>query len=170
MQSYSERLLWAVTFTAISCLVLMVGWSFILYVVRLDLYKREQAELELQQSQKSLQRSKEQLETIQSDLADQAQSSQEENMLLEEEVSHLLDIVSDLEAGDFTCQAIVSDRVTGLVADMLNQFIQEMGQVIATVNETCLQVKSSNRDVEHLATTTLSWPKIRWHRWTRSKP
>ena len=50
----------------------------------------------------------------------------------------------------------MSDRVTGLVADMLNQFIQEMGQVIATVNETCLQVKFSNLDVETLANTTLN--------------
>ena len=156
LQSYSQRLLWAVTFTAISCLFLMVGWSFILYVVRLDIRQRQKAEIELKNSEKSLQYSNQELEKIQTDLATQAQSTQAENAILEEEVSHLLDIVSDLESGDFTCEAQVSDRVTGLVADMLNQFIQEMGQVIATVNETCLQVKFSNLDVETLANTTLN--------------
>lgn len=156
LNAYSQRLLWAVTFTAISCLFLMVGWSFILYVVRLDIRQRQKAEAELRDSELSLQQSNRHLEQTQSDLTLQATLTQQENEKLEDEISHLLDIVSNLEAGDFTEQAIVSDRVTGLVADMLNQFINEMSRIITTVNETCRQVNLNNLDVENLATTTLS--------------
>ena len=156
LNAYSQRLLWAVTFTAISCLFLMVGWSFILYVVRLDIRQRQQAEAELRVSEMSLQQSNLDLENTQADLAHQASLTQKENEQLEEEVSHLLEIVSNLESGDFTQQANVSDRVTGLVADMLNQFISEMSRIIATVTETCRQVNLSNLDVENLATTTLT--------------
>lgn len=156
LNAYAQRLLWAVAFTAISCLFLMVGWSFILYVVRLDIRQREKIEADLRVSEFSLQDSNRELEKTQADLAQQAHLVQEENELLEAEVSHLLDIVSNFEVGDFTQQANVSDRVTGLVADMLNQFMSEMSRIIATVNDTCRQLNLSNLGVENMATTTLT--------------
>ena len=156
LKAYSQRLLWAVTFTAISCLFLMVGWSFILYVVRLDIRQRQQAEKELRVSEVSLQQSNQELEDAQKELELQAANSKTENLILEEEVGNLLEIVSNLESGDFTQEAEVSDRVTGLVADMLNQFIGQMARVIATVNNTCRQVSISTSDVENQASNTLN--------------
>ncbi|MCM1984929.1 methyl-accepting chemotaxis protein [Lyngbya confervoides] len=154
LSDYSNRLLWAVSFTGISCVFLVAGWSFILYVVRQDIRRREEAEAELKASQQSLQSAYAALESTQQDLAQQAQSTQETNQVLEQDVGHLLDIVSSLEAGDFTAQAAVSDRITGLVADMLNQFIEEMSRVIATVNATANQVNLGANDVEALAAAT----------------
>ena len=50
-----------------------------------------------------------------------------ESEFLQQEVSHLLDVVSDVEEGNLTTQAEVSDRTTGLVADIFNRLIERLG-------------------------------------------
>ncbi|WOD39646.1 cache domain-containing protein [Nodosilinea sp. E11] len=63
-----------------------------------------------------------------------------ESELLQGEVSHLLDVVSEVEEGNLTVQARVSDRTTGLVADTFNRLIERLADVLQQVTETAQQV------------------------------
>jgi len=63
-----------------------------------------------------------------------------ESEFLQQEVSHLLDVVSDVEEGNLTTQAQVSDRITGLVADTFNQFIERLADVLNQVLTNTRQV------------------------------
>ncbi|MFN3361993.1 MAG: HAMP domain-containing protein [Pseudanabaenaceae cyanobacterium] len=95
-------------------------------------------------------------ESIQQRQADQiAARSQIEaqTMILEEEVGKLLAVVSELEAGDLTVEAEVSDQATGLVADTLNRLIEQLCRTVASVVQTALQVNHSAEALEELAVT-----------------
>ena len=63
-----------------------------------------------------------------------------ESEVLQEEVSHLLDVVSEVEDGNLVIQAEVSDRTTGLVADTFNRLIERLSNVLQQVVETARQV------------------------------
>ncbi|MCG8362674.1 MAG: HAMP domain-containing protein [Pseudanabaenales cyanobacterium] len=74
-----------------------------------------------------------------------------ESELLQQEVSHLLDVVSDVEEGNLTTQAQVSDRTTGLVADIFNRLIERLGDVLNQVVEAALQVSEGANQQKRLA-------------------
>jgi len=74
-----------------------------------------------------------------------------QSLNLQDEVGHLLDVVSELELGDLTVQAQVSDLATGLVADTLNRLIEQLGSVMAAVLQTAQQVASGAERLETLA-------------------
>ncbi|MEE3716002.1 methyl-accepting chemotaxis protein [Tumidithrix elongata RA019] len=76
-----------------------------------------------------------------------------QNLLMQEEVAQLLDVVSDLEMGDLTVQAKVSDRETGLIADTLNRLIEQLGEVMSAVLQTAHQV---NQGAELLETQAIA--------------
>lgn len=82
-----------------------------------------------------------------------ATEAQQEGEALQAEVGHILDVVSELEAGDLTVQAQVSDRATGLVADTLNRLIEELGQTMAQVLKAAQQVSQGSTALEQLAKT-----------------
>lgn len=65
-----------------------------------------------------------------------------ESELLQGEVSHLLDVVSEVEDGNLTTQAQVSDRTTGLVADTFNRLIERLAEVLRQVIDTAQQVSA----------------------------
>ncbi len=81
----------------------------------------------------------------------QASESERESEVLQEEVGHLLDVVSAVEDGDLTVQAQVSDRATGLVADTLNRLIEQLAQVLTGVLGTAQQVSGGAEELEALA-------------------
>lgn len=74
-----------------------------------------------------------------------------ESEFLQQEVSHLLDVVSDVEEGDLTTQARVSDRSTGLVADTFNRLIERLTDVMARVVEAAQQVSDSANQQKSMA-------------------
>jgi methyl-accepting chemotaxis protein PixJ len=74
-----------------------------------------------------------------------------ESIQLQEDVSHLLDVVSDVEMGDLTVQAKVSDRATGLIADTLNRLVEQLTEVISTVFQTAMQVTQGAENLEQQA-------------------
>ncbi|NJR58908.1 MAG: HAMP domain-containing protein [Cyanobacteria bacterium CRU_2_1] len=65
-----------------------------------------------------------------------------ESEFLQQEVSHLLDVVSEVEDGDLTAQAKVSDRTTGLVADTFNRLIERLSDVLTQVVQAAQQVSA----------------------------
>ncbi len=79
------------------------------------------------------------------------QELETQSLYLQEEVGHLLDIVSELESGDLTVQANVSDQATGLIADTLNRLIEQLSTVMSTVLRTSQQVADGSESLESLA-------------------
>lgn len=69
-----------------------------------------------------------------------------ENEANQNEVGEILEVVSDVEEGNLTVKAKVSDRATGLVADTLNRLIEELAEVMQEVYESAgkVQVGSKN--------------------------
>lgn len=95
-------------------------------------------------------------ESIQERQADQIAARSEieaQSLVLEEEVGKLLEVVSELESGDLTVEAEVSDQATGLVADTLNRLIEQLSNTVASVVKTALQVNRSAEALEELALT-----------------
>jgi methyl-accepting chemotaxis protein len=70
------------------------------------------------------------------------------------EIERLLEFVEAVEAGDLRVEAQVSQRVTGLLADCLNQLVAELSRVLSTVNRTALQVTTGASHLENLALAT----------------
>ncbi len=95
-------------------------------------------------------------DSIQQRQADQIAARSEieaQSMVLEEEVGKLLEVVSELEAGDLTVEAHVSEQATGLVADTLNRLIEQLSNTVASVVKTALKVNQSAEALEELALT-----------------
>jgi methyl-accepting chemotaxis protein PixJ len=154
LNQYSGRLRWAVTLSVLSFGLLVVGWSLILILIRTYIRTQAESEQALLQSRETLEQSKTELLMSQENLTLQEHQTRQENTLLQDDIGHILDVVSDLEDGNFTTQAQVNDRATGLVADTLNRLIEELGRVIATVSITAQQVGTGAEAVENLATKT----------------
>jgi len=76
---------------------------------------------------------------------------EEQNNALQEEVEHLLDIVSEIEDGNLTVQARVSTQATGLIADTLNRLSEQLGIILATVLSTSRDVTFNAEGLEKLA-------------------
>lgn len=76
-----------------------------------------------------------------------------ESELLQQEVGHLLEVVSAVEDGDLTTRAQVSDRTTGLVADTFNRLLEQLGGVLAQVLATAQQVSADSTALGQLAAT-----------------
>ncbi|PZU94048.1 MAG: hypothetical protein DCE90_15575 [Pseudanabaena sp.] len=74
-----------------------------------------------------------------------------QNDLFQDEISHLLDVVSELEMGDLTVKAEVSPNATGLIADTLNRLSEQLAEVLAAVLQTTQQVTLRTDRLEQLA-------------------
>ena len=74
-----------------------------------------------------------------------------QNNIFQDEISHLLDVVSDLELGDLTSKAEVSPHATGLIADTLNRLSEQLAEVLAAVLQTAKQVTLRTDRLEQLA-------------------
>ena len=95
------------------------------------------------------------VEEIRKDLeervAERTAALQEESLALQQEVEHLLDVISAVEGGDLRVEAEVSPRVTGLVGDTLNRLVERLGQVMAIVLRAACRVTQGTEDLEQLA-------------------
>jgi twitching motility protein PilJ len=77
--------------------------------------------------------------------------SEAQNDIFQDEISHLLDVVSELEMGDLTAKAEVSPYATGLIADTLNRLSEQLAEVLAAVLQTAQQVTLRTDRLEKLA-------------------
>lgn len=160
---YRQRLFWSIAFAIGSSPILLLIWLFILSQVKTYIHERKLAGDALLDSQQSLlklnqdlQARVEEVKERTNQLSQQEQATKQENEVLQTEVSHILDIVSAVEAGDLTVEAQVSDRATGLVADTLNRLIEELGQTLAQVFKAAQNVSQGATSLEKLAKTVAS--------------
>ena len=81
--------------------------------------------------------------------------SQDEKELIQESIMKLLEEISGVADGDLTGKAVVTEEITGAIADSFNFMIDELRNVIGSVVDTTLHVSSSANEVqtttEHLA-------------------
>jgi twitching motility protein PilJ len=73
--------------------------------------------------------------------------------LLQQEVGHLLEVVSNVEDGDLTIRAAVSDRTTGLVADTFNRLLEQLSQVLTQVLSTARALSAGSTAMGEVAKT-----------------
>ncbi len=77
--------------------------------------------------------------------------AEEQNRRNQEAIRRLLDEMVDLADGDLTIQATVTEDITGAIADSVNQAVEEMRALVATINETSVQVSSAAEETKATA-------------------
>lgn len=80
------------------------------------------------------------------------ESSDAENRAHQESVERLLNDISSLADGDLTVEASLNNDFTHAIAERVNFAIQALRNLVATINETVVQVSSSTTETQATAT------------------
>ena len=80
-----------------------------------------------------------------------ADQDAERNRRNQDAILRLLDEMSSLADGDLTVQATVTDDITGAIADSINYAIEALRELVATINETAMQLDSAARQTQAAA-------------------
>lgn len=151
LDAYRNRLFWSISFAGVSFPILLVSWLGVIGAVRFYIREQKRAEQELKNSEATLLGLNQDLEEKSQQIQETEQKTRQENEVLQDDIGHLLDVVSSLEDGDLRIQAEVNERVTGIVADTLNRLIEELGKVLATVLTTAQDVSIKANSLEEIA-------------------
>jgi methyl-accepting chemotaxis protein PixJ len=157
LRSYEQNLLTSITFAAVVLPVLLASWLLVLSAVRDYIRDRQIAQAELQNSQENLLALNEALQVEADNRQRQEALTRQESEQLQEDIGELLDVVCSIEEGDFTVQAEVNDRATGLIGDTLNRLTEELGRVMSQVSMAAGRVSlNSDRQKDIAATVAQS--------------
>jgi methyl-accepting chemotaxis protein PixJ len=148
LKNYQQQLLISIVFAGSTLPLLIGGWILVLSAVRDYIRDRQIAQIELQQSQTSLLSLNQALKTESQVREQQELNVRKERDVLQQDIGHLLDVVCEIESGDFTIQAQVNDRATGLIGDTLNRLVESLGGVMSQVSVSAqrVAVNSSRQD------------------------
>ena len=80
-----------------------------------------------------------------------AERQGKQNERNQEAILRLLDELSSLADGDLTVQATVTEDITGAIADSINYAIEALRELVATINDTAIQLDGSSRQTQALA-------------------
>jgi len=76
---------------------------------------------------------------------------EETQMRTQDAILRLLDEIQGLSEGDLTSNAVVTEDMTGAIADAFNSAIDELRQLVSTINETSVQVSSAAQETQATA-------------------
>ena len=76
----------------------------------------------------------------------------EKNQRNQTAILRLLDEIADLADGDLTVQATVTEDFTGAIADSINYSIDQLRELVETINQTALQVAAAAQESQDTAT------------------
>lgn len=79
------------------------------------------------------------------------QATATENTVNQEAILQLLDEIGDLADGDLTVSATVSEAFTGAIADSINYSIEQLRDLVQTINKTSAQVSETAENSQSLA-------------------
>lgn len=79
------------------------------------------------------------------------QETARENSVNQEAILQLLDEIGDLADGDLTVSATVSEAFTGAIADSINYSIEQLRDLVQTINQTSGQVSATAENSQSLA-------------------
>jgi twitching motility protein PilJ len=80
-----------------------------------------------------------------------AQQADQQNLRNQAAIRRLLDEMVDLSDGDLTIEATVTEDITGAIADSVNQAVEEMRNLVTTINETSVRVSASAQETRGTA-------------------
>ncbi len=153
LRNYEQNLLTSITFAAIVLPILLASWLLVLSAVQDYIRDRQTAQANLQKSQENLLALNEALQVEADSRQRQETLTREESEQLQEDIIELLDVVSSIEDGDFTVQAEVNSRATGLVGDTLNRLTEELGRVLSQVSIAAGRVSLQSDQQKGIAAT-----------------
>ncbi len=84
-------------------------------------------------------------------LRQDAKKSNEVNVQQQKAITRLLDEIGPLSEGDLTTYATVTEDFTGNIADAINITIDEMRDLVGTINDTSVQVSASAQETQATA-------------------
>ncbi|ACK70389.1 methyl-accepting chemotaxis sensory transducer [Gloeothece citriformis PCC 7424] len=148
---YGHNLRLSLIFSGVSFPIFLISWGGVIWAVRSYIKERDTAQQELLKSQTSLLDLNKDLEEKGKLLYEAEQVTRIENETLQNDIAHLLDIVSAVEQGELTVQAEVNERLTGIVADTFNRLIEELAKVLIQVLSTAVQVTEKAQISEQIA-------------------
>ncbi len=159
LSAYRQNLLWSVLFAVGSALLLALSWTVVLFAVKGYIRDRQESQKALLSSQENLMQMNQALEHEAQERLRQEEQIRQESELLQDDVAHILDVVTALEDGDLTIEADVSERATGLVSDTLNRLTESLNRIISVVVSTAQQVTHSAEELQDLAVDTAEQAK-----------
>jgi len=80
-----------------------------------------------------------------------AKVQSEQNDRNQQAILRLLDELGSLADGDLTVEATVTEDITGAIADSINYAIEQLRELVATINETAIMVDSAAKQTESTA-------------------
>lgn len=133
LSNYQQQLLISIVFAGATLPILLAAWMFVLSAVRDYIRDRAEAQKEIERSQANLLELNRSLEIESQNRQQQEKNIREERDLLQQDIGELLDVVCEIEAGDFTVSAEVNNRETGLMGDVLNRLVEGLGETFSEV-------------------------------------
>ncbi|MCY7312665.1 MAG: methyl-accepting chemotaxis protein [Pseudoxanthomonas sp.] len=79
------------------------------------------------------------------------QTQVEFNSRNQQAIMRLLDEISSLGEGDLTVKATVTEDMTGAIADAMNYAVDELRNLVTTINDTTVQVAASTQETQATA-------------------
>jgi len=79
------------------------------------------------------------------------QTQVEYNSRNQQAIMRLLDEISSLGEGDLTVKASVTEDMTGAIADAINYAVDELRNLVTTINDTSVQVAASTQETQATA-------------------
>ncbi|HSR65635.1 MAG TPA: methyl-accepting chemotaxis protein, partial [Xanthomonadaceae bacterium] len=79
------------------------------------------------------------------------ETTMELNNRNQEAIMRLLDEMGSLAEGDLTVKATVTEDMTGAIADSINFAVEQLRSLVATINDTSVQVAASAQDTQATA-------------------
>lgn len=76
----------------------------------------------------------------------------ESNSRNQQAIMRLLDEISSLGEGDLTVKASVTEDITGAIADAINYAVDELRNLVATINDTAVRVAAATQQTQATAT------------------
>jgi methyl-accepting chemotaxis protein PixJ len=151
LKNYQQQLLISIIFAGATLPILLASWAFVLSAVRDYIRERLAAQIAIEQSQTSLLAANKALEIESRIRQEQEKNVTEERDLLQQDIGELLDVVCEIEAGDFTVNATVNGRATGLMGDVLNRLVERLGIVFSQVSIEAQRVAVNSNFQEEIA-------------------
>ena len=148
IEAYGQQLSRSAILAGISFAILVFSWLLVLILLRSYTYSLNRVQTSLEELNQDLEQ---RIEDRTQKLTAQEQQTRLESEILQEDVGQLLDVVSAVEEGDFTVEAPVSDRVTGLVSDTLNRLIEELARVLSQVFQATERVSKGTQQLDIVA-------------------
>ena len=148
LEIYGKQLSTSAKLAGVSLAILLFSWILVLMLLHTYTRRLSLIQKSLEQANQGLE---ERIEERTKELAAKELETRQESEVLQDDVGQLLDVVSAIEEGDFTVEAPVSDRVTGLVSDTLNRLISELAEVLSQVFQATNRV---NQGTQQLDTVT----------------